>query len=218
MRFLMENSENKIFDTDCSDALRRVKLMLRGVMNGPLSQSLREKGLGYRVIFGVEWPRLVSLAAEIGKDHDLAQALWKEDIRECRLLAGLVQPARTFYPEIADIWVESMRYPEEAQYTVLSLFQHLPYASQKAFEWIAAESQMFQLCGFLLLSRLFMNGDPLMKKSENEYLDQASAALGCSDRHVRKAAYDSLLKYSQTGQEQEALVDKVLREMEKLQQ
>ena len=194
--------------------LLQIKQSLRSMMNGPLSQSMREKGLAYRVIFGVEWPRLMELAQEIGKDHQLAQDLWKEDIRECRLLAGLVQPVETFYPEIADIWVESMHYPEEAQYTVLSLFQHLPYASQKAFEWVASDDEIHQLCGFLLLARLFMRGNPLMRQSEVEYLDQASAALGAKSLAVRKAAYDSLLKYSLVGAEQEAMVDKVLRSLE----
>lgn len=181
-------------------------------MNGPLAQSMREKGLGYRVIFGVEWPRLMTIAQEIGKDHQLAQDLWKEDIRECRLLAGLIQPVETFYPDIADIWLESMRYPEEAQYTVMSLFQHMPCASEKAFVWIADEREMYQLCGYLLLSRLFMRGNPLMRQSEYEYLDQAAAALTNPNMQVKKAAYDSLLKYSLTGSEQEALVDKVLNE------
>ena len=37
------------------------------------------------------------------------QALWKENIRECKILAGMLQPVETFYPEIADIWVEDMR-------------------------------------------------------------------------------------------------------------
>ena len=194
--------------------LLQIKQSLRSMMNGPLSQSMREKGLAYRVIFGVEWPRLMELVQEIGKDHQLAQDLWKEDIRECRLLAGLVQPVETFYPEIADIWVESMHYPEEAQYTVLSLFQHLPYASQKAFEWVASSDEIHQLCGFLLLARLFMRGNPLMRQSEVEYLDQASAALGAKSLAVRKAAYDSLLKYSLVGAEQEAMVDKVLRSLE----
>lgn len=195
-------------------SIQSIKQHLRSMMNGPLAQSMREKGLRYRVIFGVEWPRLVEFAQQIGKDHQLAQDLWKEDIRECRLLAGLVQPVETFYPEIADIWLSDMHYPEEAQYTVLSLFQHMPCASQKAFEWIAADDDMHQLCGFLLLARIFMRGDPLMLKSEYEYLDQASASLRSHSLAVRKAAYDSLLKYALVGTQQEALVSKVLNDFE----
>lgn len=196
-------------------SVQYVKRLLRASMNGPMAQSLREKGLGYRVVFGVEWPRLAAIAQELGKSHRLAQDLWKEDIRECRLLAGLVQPAESFCSDIADIWVESMRYPEEAQYTAMSLFSLLPYASDKAFAWIADTRPMYQLCGFLTLSRLFMRGCALMKKSEYEYLDQADAALRHESLHIRKAAYDSLLKYSQTGEEQSALADRILRAFER---
>lgn len=184
------------------------------MMNGPLSASMREKGLGYRVIFGVEWPRLVEMAKEIGYDYQLAQSLWKEDIRECRLLAGLLMPPQDFLPEVADIWVEQMRWPEEAQYTVMSLMQYLPYASEKAFCWIADERPMFQLTGFLLLSRLFMRGDRLMRQSEMEYLDQAEAAMRSPNAHVRKAAFTSLQKYSLLGDEPEALVGRILRRMQ----
>jgi len=94
------------------------------------------------------------------------------------------------------------------------LFQHLPYASQKAFEWVAAADEMHQLCGYLLLARLFMQGNPLMRQSEVEYMDQASAALGSRSLAVRKAAYDSLMKYSLIGAEQEALVNKVMCSLE----
>lgn len=45
---------------------------------------MREKGLVYKLNFGVELPRIKGIAAGYEKDHSLAQALWKEDIRECK--------------------------------------------------------------------------------------------------------------------------------------
>ena len=66
------------------ETVRQIKAQLRLFMNGVLSQSLREKGLKYRLIFGVELPRLKEIAAGYEQSHDLAQALWKEDIRECK--------------------------------------------------------------------------------------------------------------------------------------
>lgn len=198
-------------DKATQDKLRDLKQQFHSMMNGPVSQSLREKGIKYRVIYGVEWPRLIEIAHETGKDHDLAQALWKEDIRECRLLAGLVQPVETFYPEIADIWIESMHYPEEAQYTVLSLFQHLPYASEKAFCWIADHRDMFQLCGWLLLARLFMRGAPLNTRSEEEFVDQAEAALSSPNASVRSAVRNAILKYALIGDRERLRMGKLLK-------
>ena len=91
---------------DIKEQLKDIKTQLRLSMNGVVSQSMREKGLNYKLNFGVELPRIKSIAAAYEKNHDLAQALWKEDIRECKILAGILQPVDTFFPEIADIWVE----------------------------------------------------------------------------------------------------------------
>ena len=93
---------------DIKEQLKDIKTQLRLSMNGAVSQSMREKGLVYKLNFGVELPRIKMIAGNYEKNHDLAQALWKEDIRECKILAGLLQPIDTFYPEIADIWVEDI--------------------------------------------------------------------------------------------------------------
>ena len=132
---------------DIPETIRKIKTELRLAMNGVASAYMRENGMNYKLNFGVELPRLRDIAAGFPADHDLAQALWKEDIRECKLLAAMLQPTDTFYPEIADIWVEAMPNTEIAQHTVQNLFCRLPYASQKAYEWIASEDDMFQQCG-----------------------------------------------------------------------
>ncbi len=94
---------------ELTEQLKEIKTQLRLSMNGAVSQSMREKGLVYKLNFGVELPRIKSIAAAYEKDHALAQALWKEDIRECKILAGLLQPVDSFLPEIADICVENIR-------------------------------------------------------------------------------------------------------------
>ena len=197
-------------DSTTAQKLQLIKRDFRSLMNGTAAASLREKGLHYRLIFGVEWPQLIRLSAEIGKDHDLAQALWKEDIRECRLLAGLIQPVETFSLELADVWIETMHYPEEAQYTVLSLFQHLPHVSEAAFNWIARSEEMYRLCGWLVLARLFMKGLPLNTRSEDEFIDQAETSLQDPSLAVRVAARNAVLKYSLIGEREEQRVGKII--------
>ena len=197
-------------DSTTTEKLQLIKRDFRSLMNGTAAASLREKGLHYRLIFGVEWPQLMRLSAEIGKDHDLAQALWKEDIRECRLLAGLIQPVETFSLELADVWIETMHYPEEAQYTVLSLFQHLPHVSEAAFNWIARSEEMYRLCGWLVLARLFMKGLPLNPRSEDEFIDQAETSLQDPSLAVRVAARNAVLKYSLIGEREEHRVGKII--------
>lgn len=168
--------------------MKRIKTELRLSMNGMASASMREKGLDYKIIFGVEIPRLQLIASEFGKDHELAQALWKEDIRECKILAMMLQPVDSFYPEIADIWVESMKYPELAQMASLYLFQYLPYAPTKALEWIASDGRMKRFCGFSLYSRLWKRYNEWKPAAGDEFLDQAVTALEEDDKLLRTAA------------------------------
>lgn len=179
-------------------------------MNGMVSQSMREKGMEYKLIFGIEYPRIKEIAAGYEPDHELAQALWKENIRECKILAGLLQPADTFYPEIADIWIEGMDYPELAEYTVMNLFQRLPYASEVVFRWMADEREMFQLCGFLLMARLLMKGEKLNERAEAEFLDQACTAVEGDCGPVQKAASVALRKYAHQSRENKRTVSKQL--------
>ncbi len=191
--------------------VKAIKQELHAAMNGPISTSLREKGLKYRVIYGVEWNRLCDIASTMEKDSELAGALWKEDIRECRLLAGLLQPAEDFDEELAEIWIESMHFPEEAQYTTLSLFQYLPYAKRAAFCWIAKNDSMYQLCGFLLFSRLFMKeGTMVDDKNANEFLDQAQSLIKTDDVALKSAIVNALTKYGALGDIEAVKVNRIL--------
>ena len=185
-----------MMNTHTQKNIKEIKKQFRLFMNGIVSQSMREKGLDYKLNFGIELPRLKEIAAKFEKNHDVAQALWKENIRECKILAGMLQPVDTFYPEIADIWVEDMHYPEIAELTCMNLFQHLPYASEKVFQWMADEGEYFQFCGFMLMARLLMRGNEMNERAENEFLDQAMAALQGETGMVCRAASTALKKYA----------------------
>lgn len=186
---------------ELKEQLRDIKTQLRLNMNGVVSQSMREKGLNYKLNFGVELPRLKQIAAACEKNHDLAQALWKEEIRECKILAGMLQPVDTFYPEIADIWVEAIANMEIAELTCMNLFQHLPYAPAKSFAWIADEAEYTQVCGFLTIARLLAKKGDMDERAAGEFLDQAVCAALSGSYHVRSAAMLAIRKYMQHSEE-----------------
>ena len=181
--------------------LKDIKTQLRLSMNGAVSQSMREKGLVYKLNFGVELPRIKSIAAGYEKNHALAQSLWKEEIRECKILAGLLQPVDSFLPEIADIWVENMPNIEIAELTCMNLFQYLPYAPAKSFHWIADEREYIQVCGFLTIARLLMKKGEMNERVENEFMDQAISAFLSGSYHVRNAAMTAIRRFMQYREE-----------------
>jgi 3-methyladenine DNA glycosylase AlkD len=179
------------------ETIREIKGKLRLFMNGVLSQSLREKGLQYKLIFGVELPRLKEIAAGYEQNHELAQALWNEDIRECKILAAYLQPTETFDAELADFWMEQVHNTELADYVCMALFRRLPYASQKAFQWIASENRMEAYTGYRLMSHLFaLFGTEMNERSRHEFIDQAQAALQGDDMLVKQAAHAAMERYN----------------------
>ena len=186
---------------DLHEQLKDIKTLLRLSMNGAVSQSMREKGLVYKLNFGVELPRIKGIAASYEKDHALAQALWKEDIRECKILASLLQPVDTFLPEIADIWVDTMPTVEIAELTSMNLFQHLPYAPAKAFRWIADERELAQICGFLTIARLLQKKGDMEDRVANEFLDQAVSSFLAGSYSVRSAVMAALRRFMEHSEE-----------------
>lgn len=175
---------------DVSDIQKRIfdiKKELRAAMNGIASAKMREAGAPYKIIFGVELPRLMEIAREFEPNHQLAQQLWNEHVRESKLLATMLMPLDNFYEEIADIWVEEITTDEVAQIAVMNLFSRLPYAPSKAFEWIASDNNTKQLCGFLIIARLLMQGAEFNERAIDELKDQMQAVPQDAPLALRKA-------------------------------
>lgn len=185
-------------------------------MNGPVSHSLRAQGLGYRINFGVDQPRLIELAQTLPHEVDLAIALWKEDTRELRLLAPMLMPREAMDEELALLWVEQIRYAEEAQVMVLHLLRHLPIASALAFRLVASERGMERLVAWLLLGRLFMEGHVPTQRDADEVLDHLAAELRdtTADLELRRTALNALYKYMELGEAEAARGERMLQAWE----
>jgi hypothetical protein len=191
--------------------VKEIKQSFRQMMDGAVAKSMRDKGLDYKLNWGATLPRLREMANELGKDYDLAIALWKEDVRECKILATMVMPADRMLSEVCDIWMEQLTSQEIAEQAAFNLWQHLPYAPEKAFQWIACEKEYYQLCGFHVLTRLFMNGQEPNERGINEFLDQALSALQGPYPCVRKAAMQSVIRLSGLGLMYERMVKSALK-------
>ena len=181
------------------EEIKEIKRSFRQMMDGSIAQSMRDKGVDYHLNWGATLPRLREKADGIGKNYDLAIALWKENVRECKILATMIMPSDVVLPEVIDIWMEQTTTQEIAEQAAFNLYQYLPYAPEKAYTWIASDKELYQLCGFHILSRLFMNGQEPNERGINEFIDQALAALQGESIAVRKAAMASLQRFAELG-------------------
>ena len=191
---------------------KEIKQSFRLTMNGVTAQSMRDKGSDYHVNWGAPLPMLRAKAKEIGKDYHLAIELWKEDVRECKILATMVMPAEEMPAEVVDIWMEQTRTQEMAEMASFNLYRFLPFAADKAYQWIASDKALYQLCGFSVLGRLFMEGREPNERGINEFLDQAAAAIHSDSVAVRKAVVNSVLHFAELGLVYERMAKSAMRD------
>ena len=183
------------------DEILEIKKSLRLSMNGVVSSLQRKQGLDYKINFGVEIPRLKSIAAQYSKDRTLALALWQENIRECKMLAIMLMPSETFTADDAHRWIAETPFTEVADHLAMQLLCHLPDAAQQATIWIEKKEALFPYCGFLTLSHLFRQGTRLDTDNEERYLTAAAHALSNENgnRVLQMCAYASLQKFCSLG-------------------
>ena len=206
---------------DLNQQIKEIKQSFRLMMDGMVAASMRNKGANYKLNWGATLPRLRDKAEELKQmfnvsclmfnQYDLAIALWKENVRECKILATMLMPADKMLPEVVDIWMEQTDSQEIAEQASFNLYQYLPYAADKAYTWMASDKELYQLCGFHILSRLFMNKQEPNERGINEFIDQALAALEGDSLMVKKAAMNAMIRFAELGLVYERLAKSALK-------
>ena len=190
---------------------KQSKRSFRSAMNGPVSQSMRDKGTLYKLNWGVALPKLREMAQQYTPSYELAIELWKEPIRECKLMALMLMPPEDMPMEVVDIWMEQTHTQELAEVAAVQLYQHLSYAPLLAFKWMASADALPQITAYTLLGRLFMKGMEPNERGINECLDQAITGLQSSHAGVQHAASNCLCRFAELGQIYAQIMEKALK-------
>jgi len=195
---------------DTREIIRNIKKELRLYMNGVTSMQQRRLGMSYNIIFGVSFPHLKEIAGKFGQDADVAKTLWKENIRESKLLAILLLPAEC-YADVAEQWIGECRYRENADHLAHRILSKLPDAVEKALVWANSGKEMYSYCGYLTLSHMFRGGAALTQEQEqvlfrsvathladNAAKENATMALNaitlyCDEDEERKVRFDAFM-------------------------
>ena len=185
---------------DVNEKLKKIKSSFRLMMNGVASQSMREKGLGYKINWGVSLPALKSMAAEYGKDSVLAEALWHEDIRECKILATMIMPAEDMDVETARSWMKQISNQEMAEMTAFNLFQYLAEAKGLALEWISSGNDVEKICGYNVAGRLFVKGWQMSNEEADVFFTSVKSSVCSGNLAVRHAAVNALSRLDESDE------------------
>lgn len=108
---------------DVNSLVKEIKQSFRLFMNGVASQSMRDKGLAYKINWGIPLPRLRDMASRYEPSAALAIALWQSDVRECKLLAMMLMPADACDETTAKQWMADCANQEMAEMLAFHLLQ-----------------------------------------------------------------------------------------------
>lgn len=101
---------------------------------------------------GVTVTELRGLARGLGRDHELAAALWASGIHEARILASLVDEPELVSPTQMDAWVADLDSWDVCDAVCGNLFDRTPFALDKAVEWSRREPEFEKRAGFALMA------------------------------------------------------------------
>ncbi len=130
-----------------------LKAKVKHLMNAEVADAMRREGIIYKVNYGVSIPELKALAKPYLGDHELALELFREEIRECKLLATMIDDPELITGEQLDEWANDFTNPEIVEQVCGNLFWRTGYALSRSIEWCLDDDELFQKAGLLIIAR-----------------------------------------------------------------
>ena len=135
---------------DVEDVLAR----LRALADPTRLPGMARYGIGTDTAYGVTIGELREVAKELGRDHDLAAALWETGVHEARILASLVDDATLVDDEQFERWAAGFESWDLCDQVCQNLFRHASPAWTKAVEWTQRPELFVRRAGFSLMAGL----------------------------------------------------------------
>lgn len=197
---------------ETTEQVKQIKRSFRLYMNGVTSTSMRQKGLDYKINWGVSQMDLRHMAEQYGKDKALAAALWQENIRECKILATLIMPAADFTASEAMEWAATLSTVELAETAVFNLFQHMAEAEQLSQLLLENEEKLLRICAYNLVCRLLKRNQECAPQLYAALFEKAASDLKSADRQLLHPLVNCLDYVSSTDTEVAKEATRLLKE------
>ena len=124
-------------------------------------------GINTNNTLGISIPFLRTFAKRIGKNHILAQELWKSGIHEARILAAFIDNAKLVTQKQMDQWASDFDSWDICDQVCMNLFDKTPWAYDKTIEWAKKKEEFIKRAGFALMAVLAVHD----KKAKDDKFD-----------------------------------------------
>jgi 3-methyladenine DNA glycosylase AlkD len=109
-------------------------------------------GISSSNTLGLSIPTIRSIAKRVGKDHQVAQALWESGIHEARILAALVDEPSKVNETQMERWVSEFDSWDVCDGCCGNLFDKTPFAFAKALQWSRRKEEFVKRAGYVLMA------------------------------------------------------------------
>ena len=136
---------------------------------------------------GVSMANLQKIAGRLGRDHDLAAALWETGVYEARMLASLVDDPAWVTPAQMDAWRAEFDNWAIVDTVCFKLFDQSPHAFAKIGAWAALNDEFGRRAAFALLACLALHDKGSDERPYLEGLALIERAASDDRNFVKKA-------------------------------
>ena len=156
-------------------------------------EGLARYGIVAKKVYGVSMGTMQSLAKELGRSHELSQALWKTGWHEARMLACMVGEPDRVTPAQMERWAKTFDNWAVCDTATFVLWDRSPHAWPKVREWSARKEEFVKRAAFAMLASLTVHDKqaPDEKYLEGLELIEREAA---DDRNFVKKAVNWALR------------------------
>ncbi len=194
------------------EKLREIKSSFRRAMNADLSDSMRAHGVIYKLNFGVPAPRMRLISESFDKNVDDATYLWNEDVRESKILATYLFPKESMTLELAQQWVEQIKYTEIADQITMNLFSQLNYADELVDALLKRREVMPRYTAYRLQLRLLMQDQQVEGDRLGKLLNETKADLLSEVSYLAQAAIQLVDRLSEQSEDTQKEIESTLKD------
>ncbi len=160
---------------------------LKSLSNPENVAGMARYGINPENTYGVSIPNLRKMAKGIGRNHNLAQQLWKSGIHEAQILASMVDDPSEVTEEQMERWVKDFNSWDVCDQCIANLFGKTRFAYRKAIEWSSRKEQFIKRAGFALMTRLVHPSQKTSVSQIAEFLSIIKREAGDDRNFVKKA-------------------------------
>jgi 3-methyladenine DNA glycosylase AlkD len=112
-------------------------------------------------------PNVRKIAKEVGKDHALAEELWRSGVHEARIVACLVDDPKIVSEDQLDRWVGDFDSWDVCDQCCSNLFDKTEFAYDRAVHWANRDEEFVRRAGFVMMAALSVHDK---KASDSRFL------------------------------------------------